>query len=63
MDYDKVCCADFETTSQSNYEKEGYVRVWLWSLETLNGKSLHGTTLEDFFLHTKKKKNTKGVLS
>lgn len=47
-----IYCADFETTSVTNYNKDGYVRVWLWSLVSANyiGKQeeYYGFTLQSF---------------
>lgn len=42
-------CADFETTGKLNLEKDGRVRVWLWSLvdcDTFN--EYYGTDIESF---------------
>ena len=46
----KSWCADFETTSVTNLEKDGYVRVWLWSLVSAeeHQREYYGTTLESF---------------
>ena len=41
-------CADFETTSNTNLQRDGYVRVWLWSLVSTDGQEYWGTTLEEF---------------
>lgn len=42
-------CADFETTSETNLETDGYVRVWLWSLVDCDTMEEYwGTTLDDF---------------
>ena len=47
-----IYCADFETTSLTNYERDGYVRVWLWSLVSANyigeQTEYYGFTLESF---------------
>ena len=47
-----IYCADFETTSVTNYEIDGYVRVWLWSLVSANyigeQTEYYGFTLESF---------------
>lgn len=44
-----VWSADFETTGKANLEKDGYVRVWLWSLARMDGeKEYSGTTMESF---------------
>lgn len=47
-----IYCADFETTSSSNYEKDGYVRVWLWSMVSANNigeqEEYYGFTMEQF---------------
>lgn len=47
-----IYCADFETTSKTNYEKDGYVRVWLWSLVSANPignqEEYYGFTIESF---------------
>lgn len=40
--------ADFETTSNLNYLKDGYVRVWLWSLVNIEGQEYYGTTIDSF---------------
>lgn len=44
----KTYCADFETTSMSNLEKDGTVRVWLWSLVSTDGEEMYGTTIDSF---------------
>ena len=50
-------CADFETTSLQNYNTDGYVRVWLWSLVGVeDGEKLYGTNIESFLKMVKKKK-------
>jgi len=43
-------CADFETTAHSNLEKDGRVRVWLWSLVRCGKypEEHYGTTIESF---------------
>ena len=47
-----IYCADFETTSKTNYEKDGCVRVWLWSLVSANPigqqEEYYGYTIESF---------------
>ena len=46
-----VYVADFETTSYPNYEKDGYVRVWLWSIvncETF--QSFYGCDIKTFLV-------------
>lgn len=42
--------ADFETTGIKNYEQDGEVRVWLWSLVSIydNEECYYGTTIETF---------------
>lgn len=41
--------ADFETTTKANLEKDGYVRVWFWSLVSLDlSQEYYGTTIESF---------------
>lgn len=43
-------CADFETTGQTNYLKDGYVRVWLWSLVDCETKEeWYGFDIQSFF--------------
>lgn len=50
-------CADFETTSQKNLDKDGYVRVWLWSLVGVEyGETYHGYDIEGFLSKIKKLK-------
>jgi len=44
---DVLWCADFETTGKANYDKDGHVRVWLWSLVSNEGE-FHGTTIKSF---------------
>ena len=47
-----IYCADFETTSLTNLEKDGYVRVWLWSLVSADRigeqTEYHGSTISEF---------------
>lgn len=46
----EVWCADFETTSVSNLEIDGRVRVWLWSaVRVRDGLTMWGKTIEEFF--------------
>ena len=53
----KWWCADFETTSLKNLEKDGCVRVWLWSLVGVEeNEHFYGLTIEDFFKTIKKNK-------
>lgn len=42
--------ADFETTGLTNYEKDGEVRVWLWSLVSIkdNDRYYYGTSIDSF---------------
>lgn len=41
--------ADFETTGMTNYERDGYVRVYLWSLVSLDGERVyHGFNISSF---------------
>ena len=47
-----IYCADFETTSKTNYTIDGYVRVWLWSLVSAekigNQTEYYGYTIQSF---------------
>lgn len=44
-----VYCADFETTSETNLQIDGYVRVWLWSLVDCETKEeWYGYDIESF---------------
>ena len=46
-----VWCADFETTGLTNLKKDGFVRVYLWSLVSLDLKQeYHGFNIESFLL-------------
>lgn len=48
-------CADFETTSLANLEKDGCVRVWLWSLVGVeDNEHFYGTDIESFLKQVKK---------
>lgn len=50
----EVWSADFETTTQKNYEKDGCVRVWLWSLVSVDlYYKLHGNTIDTFLEQVK----------
>ena len=61
-DKSKWWTADFETTSLQNLEKDGYVRVWLWSLVGVEkGEEAYGFNIESFF-ETIKSKRLKKVL-
>lgn len=44
--------ADFETTSEKDYEVEGSVRVYLWGLMDEEGNVKNGTTIEEFLDNT-----------
>lgn len=46
----RTYCADFETTTQLNLEIDGRVRVWLWSLVSVDDitEEYYGTTIESF---------------
>ena len=49
-----VWSADFETTTEANLKKDGYVRVWLWSLVRCDLKmKLHGTDMFGFLEQVK----------
>lgn len=49
--------ADFETTSMKNLEKDGCVRVWLWSLVNVNTKEkFYGFDIQSFLKTVKKNK-------
>ncbi len=44
-----VWAADFETTGKLNLEKEGKIRVWLWSLVKADmSQEYYGTSIETF---------------
>lgn len=44
-----VYTADFETTGLTNYERDGYVRVYLWSLVSLDGTRVYtGNNVSSF---------------
>ena len=48
-DLKSVYTADFETTGMTNYLRDGYVRVYLWSLVSLDGKrAYHGFSVSSF---------------
>lgn len=50
----RIWCADFETTGPENYKKDGYVRVWLWSLVKLdNSEEYYGNDIESFLFKIK----------
>lgn len=50
---DTVFVADFETTSQTNFDIDGYVRVWLWSLVRVSsGEYWYGTDIISFINKT-----------
>lgn len=45
--FKRIYASDFETTSLANLEKDGYVRVYLWSLVSLDGKyKYHGYNIK-----------------
>lgn len=49
--------ADFETTSMKNLEKDGCVRVWLWSLVNVTTKEkFYGFDIQSFLKTVKKNK-------
>ena len=49
--------ADFETTGQVNYEKDGFVRVWLWSLCGVEDEEVfYGFDIQSFLETVKKNK-------
>lgn len=49
-----VWSADFETTTEANLKKDGYVRVWLWSLVRCDLKmKLHGNDMFSFLEQVK----------
>ena len=49
--------ADFETTSMKNLERDGCVRVWLWSLVNVTTKDkYYGTDIQSFFKAIKEHK-------
>lgn len=55
-----VYTADFETTGRTNYDRDGYVRVWLWSLVSLDcERKYHGTNIESFLEKLNELKATK----
>ena len=46
----KSYTSDFETTSQANYDIDGYVRVWLWSAVKCGSyQEWHGNDLDSWF--------------
>ena len=50
-------CADFETTTSKNLEKDGCVRVWLWSLVGVeHDEHFYGTNIQSFFKKIKQLK-------
>ena len=53
---DAVFCADFETTSLLNLEKDGRVRVWLWSLVSVQNpqNKQYGFDIQSFFKAVKR---------
>ena len=50
-----VC--DFETTSYSFYKRNGYTKVWLYSIATENKVIKNGNSIEDFISYIKTLKN------
>ena len=53
----KWWCADFETTSSKNLEKDGCVRVWLWSLVGVeDGEKFYGFDIQSFLKELKRRK-------
>lgn len=49
--------ADFETTGETNYYKDGYVRVWLWSLVNCDTmEEWYGTDIPSFLEELQKQK-------
>lgn len=45
----RVYTSDFETTGETNFKKYGIVRVWLWSLISLDGcEEYYGTDIESW---------------
>ena len=49
-----VWSADFETTTEANLKKDGYVRVWLWSLVRCDLRmKLHGKDMFSFLEQVK----------
>ena len=49
--------ADFETTGETNYNKDGYVRVWLWSLVNCDTmEEWWGTDIPSFLEELQKQK-------
>lgn len=56
MDY----TADFETTTEKNLEIDGEVRVWLWTVVSLDRKEkYYGRDIEEFFILIEEKEITK----
>ena len=56
-----VWSADFETTTEANLKKDGYVRVWLWSFVRCDlVLKLHGNDMFSF-LDTVKRSEAKRV--
>ena len=49
-----IWSADFETTTETNYKRDGYVRVWLWSLVRCDLKiKMHGNDMFSFLENVK----------
>ena len=49
-----VWSADFETTTEVNYQRDGYVRVWLWSLVRCDlAIKMHGSDMFSFLENVK----------
>ena len=49
MKVTSVWGADFETTGKENYQKDGKIRVWLWSLVKSDmSQEYYGTEIETF---------------
>ena len=45
--FKRIYASDFETTSLANLERDGYVRVYLWSIVSLDGKyKYHGYNIK-----------------
>ena len=47
-----IWCADFETTAEANYRRDGEVRVWLWSLVRCGSakEEYYGFDIHSFFM-------------
>lgn len=45
-----LCTADFETTTQENYDKEGQVRVWAYAIMEIGNYNnfIYGNNIDDF---------------